>query len=1584
MVAVVLLGTFQNAAQADSKVAVNTGMFHTVVLKKDGTVWAWGYNSNGQLGDGTCDPDTNPVQVINLTDVKAISTSDYFSLALKSDGTVWGWGSNYWGQLGDNTRYNNRPTPVQVLGLNNVIAISAGMYHSLALKSDGTVWAWGLNNNYQLGNTNGDSLVPVQVPGLAGVEAIAAGGYFSAALKYDGTVWAWGSNSCYQLGNLNPSPQANPFQVGGMPPGVKVTSISAGFAHGLALMSNGTVMAWGSGSSYQLGNNSNSNSDTLVTVQLPANTICEKVVSGKYCGYAVAADGTIYGWGMNTYGQLGNGSFGGNQQVPAQFRNMKNVESISGYYAHSVAVKSDGTLRSCGENSYGRLGISIAGTYPLPLFPTCINLGFTRRPVITGGTNHSLALKSDGTVKAWGNNGYGNLGDGTYDQRQTPVLVPNLSDVVGISAGEFHSVALKTDGTVWTCGKNDVGQLGRVGSASNIPVMVPDLSNVIAVSANCNHTLALKSDGTVWAWGWNHKGQLGDGTQEPRFSPVPVLNLTGIVAISAGSWQSFALKYDGTVYAWGYNQEGQLGNGIPDQDFYPEPVQIALCRIVAIDAGGDHSLALADNGVVWAWGRNGYGQLGLGNNDNARIPLTLGLADVMAISANGNISFAIKSDHTVLAWGQNQNGELDQGTVSFGENAPVPVTNLTNFDLIGTGANHAFAYKSDDGSVWGWGLNTNGQIGDGTISATRSSRVRVLNLNLGRKAAPTVEANYSTSLALKRNGIMRAWGRGNWGQLGCGYYGDQTKRVEVFWKNPDTIVDIATTRNFCMALTFDGLVYTWGLNNLGQLGIGNYDPDRFNPQYVNGLKNVIDITTMNETGVALKEDGTVWTWGSNDSGQLGDGNRPNGKNVPVQVLNLTNVVAIGAGSSHCLAVKADGTVWAWGDNSSRQCGDDTPDTYKPTPVKVLDITSAVAVVGGSNYSLALLSDGTVCGWGDNTSGQLGSTGVHTRPFPVGGLSNVKSIDASYYHSLALLSDGTVKVWGDGQFSPGSVSGISNAIAITTGYLHSLAVISDGTVMAWGCNGYGQLGDGTYDNHPIPFTVPDVNLKMTADLGGTAVPMFCDNFEDGYSGGWTKYGGTWSESSGQYSVNVGAGYKSIANGTCFYDMIYEADVRVGNLTGDAGLIFKVSNPTEGMNNFDGYYVGISAFSDYVVLGKMNNNSWTQLGFFQLSIDSSTMYHLKVVVRGSNIKVYVNYFPNSIINVDDSTFTKGAIGVRTSNPDAYFDNIVVQPYLYNDSLNSQNLPAKIEAENYSAMFGVQTEYTQDVGDGKYVGWIDANDWMDYNVNVRAAGFYKVEYRVASPNNTGKIQLRMSDGTVLATNDVPNTTWWETWQTITASVYLTAGPQTLRIYASGGGFNINWFKVEEALFGDNFNDNSLSPAWTLIHNEDGPWNETSSVLKQFLSTRILDPRRAIISNSGVNFGTNYTITAKVRVDSWTNDFLSRAGVGLYCNTSNGYGFNLVFHQDHNTVQFLNDLVAFSSPPYTFPWSNGVWYWFKLKIENENLFGKVWQDGLAEPSGWPYTWTPSVRPVGYPSVTGGTFSGQAVSFDDVTVTNN
>ena len=332
---------------------------------------------------------------------------------------------------------------------------------------------------------------------------------------------------------------------------------------------------------------------------------------------ALKSDGTVWTWGDNNNGELGDGTTT-DRHTPAQVGGLTGVVAVAGEARSTTALKSDGTVWAWGLNEFGELGNGTTIDWHTP-----VQVGgwLTNIVAIAGGVEHTIALKSDGTVWTWGENGQGELGDGTRTNRYTPVQVVGLRDVIGIAGGGQFTAALKSDGTVWTWGDNGYGTLGDgTGVTRFTPVQVAGLTGVIAIACGEYHMLALKSDGTVWAWGQNHEGQLGDGTTMNRWAPVQVVGLTSVIGIAGGVVHTIALKSDGTVWTWGDNGYGQLGDGTTTTRY--TPVQVGgLTGVIAVGSGGWDTIALKPGGTVWIWGYNDSGQLGDGTTTDRHIPV---------------------------------------------------------------------------------------------------------------------------------------------------------------------------------------------------------------------------------------------------------------------------------------------------------------------------------------------------------------------------------------------------------------------------------------------------------------------------------------------------------------------------------------------------------------------------------------------------------------------------------------------------------------------------------------------------------------------------------------------------------------------------------------------------------------------------------------------------------------------------------------------------------------------------------------------------------------------------------------------------
>jgi len=363
---------------------------------------------------------------------------------------------------------------------------------------------------------------------------------------------------------------------------------------------------------------------------------------------------------------------------------------------------------------------------------------------LAAGYNHTVALKSDGSVWAWGYNANGQLGDNTTLERHTPVQVSGLSGVTAVAAGAAYTVALKSDGSVWAWGSNANGQLGdNTVIDRHSPVQVSGIGGVAAVATSHYHTVALKSDGTVWAWGRNDFGQLGDGTTIERHTPVQVGGLIDMTAVIGGGYHTLALKSDGTVWAWGSNSYGGLGDGTTTERH--TPVQVSgLSGVTTVAAGFLHSVALKSDGTLWAWGWNAPGQLGDGTNIDRHMPVqVIGLNNVTAVVAGDNHTVALRSNGTVWTWGKNDSGQLGDGTTN-NRSTPLQLVAPTGFAAVTAGARHTVALKSD-GTVWAWGYNNEGALGDNTIDE-RYTPVQTSEINLSPECGAIAACNAGTGM----------------------------------------------------------------------------------------------------------------------------------------------------------------------------------------------------------------------------------------------------------------------------------------------------------------------------------------------------------------------------------------------------------------------------------------------------------------------------------------------------------------------------------------------------------------------------------------------------------------------------------------------------------------------------------------------------------------------------------------------------------------------------------------------------------------------------------------------------------------------
>ena len=762
-----------------------------------------------------------------------------------------------------------------------------------------------------------------------------------------------------------------------------------------------------------------------------------------------------------------------------------------------------------------------------------------------GGTGNDLVLQwADNGLIGWGKNAQGQLGIGSLADQSVPTdLVASglLSGkkVASVAVGESHTLALSDDGMLTAWGLNASGQLGTNNTAnSRLPLAVVrpaflDGKQIVAVAAGDNFSLALCADGTLASWGDNSLGQLGDGSM--KVNSIEPLNITGkgvlstrtVVAIRAGARHAFALCTDGRMVSWGANESGQHGNGTTQGSNLPVLVNAngALIgkTVRSISAGGMHSLALFTDGGIAAWGANSSGQLGNNSTVSSNVPVTvpsqgaISGKTVIGLSAGGDHSLAVCSDGTVAAWGLNSSGQLGNSSnnTSF---VPVPVTMNTGALLnkrviaVSASAAHSVALCSDETTV-AWGVNVSGSLGNNSNTSSNIAVAVTRSGVLSSKKVSAVATGGAQSFALCSDGTLTSWGLNTFGQLGNNT--TETTRVPVtvttttgalFGK---TVVATSVGQSHTVVRFSNGGMAAWGRNAEGQLGNNtttnsNIPVEVFSGGVLSG-KKIASVSAGAAHNVALCSDGTVVTWGSNFSGQLGTGTAIVSSLIPTNITGLgalsgKTVVAVAAGSNHSLALCSDGRVVAWGRGTSGQLGTgSTSSSSLPVAVSwtgVMAGKTVVSISAGADHNLALCSDGTLVAWGRNDFGQIGNNlaGNLSSPDRVetssGALmgKTVISLAAGTNHSLVLLSDGSLAAWGsnaqgqlgtigsNGSFVPIAVARNIGALfgktvtKIGCGEFHSMVLSSDGDLASWGEGVSGQLGNNTLISSDIPESV----------------------------------------------------------------------------------------------------------------------------------------------------------------------------------------------------------------------------------------------------------------------------------------------------------------------------------------------------------------------------------------------------------------------------------------------------------------------------------------------------------------------------------
>ncbi|MDT7506833.1 InlB B-repeat-containing protein [Bifidobacterium sp. H6bp22N] len=844
---------------------------HSMALDSDGNAWAWGAGLYGRLGIGDTTNSYSPVKVLKPDNVPSsfkftqISVTYYRSLALGNDGNAYAWGDARWGQIGNGSSDGSYNKPVKVSKPANVDAstfsytqISAGYVHSLALGSNGEVYAWGVNDNASLG----DPSHPVNN------NSEADGPHAYVAI---------------------PSKVVHPA---GAPSTFRFTQVNAGYKYSLAIGNDGEVYGWGSDADRQLGVDESKkpsggyNWNTPFRAMHPANVsepfTYQAISSFGNTTLVIGSDGYAYGWGRNDFGNLGNT----NNRAPST-QVMQASRVIFPESANLIRALFDGA-----SVSYSAMQTDQQGNY-WSLKPPAHATGWVKVVIswsMNGPqTDATLSYKYDGADHAVnfakgctdctvsGMPAQQSITDGNQASRPYPDPSRDgflfdgwfLKDAEGDSnvaydfsqpvTGDITLVAhwSPADTGGWSISPDKGNVLGGQQTAITPPKLSRGIrfSQISAGTVISGFSVGVASDGNVYAWGANDYGQLGQDPDKmamqktPTRVPLPDGVASGFTytQVAAGDAHVVAIGSDQIVYAWGANDQGQLGNGSQDRNTHPSPMPVKGAdgqpfKAVQVSAGAGDSAAISPDGRVYTWGSEIYANY----SSSPRLTPTLakdpngsgqGLHAVQ-VSVNWSFIMALDADGNVYTWGFNNYGQLGNGTATGDDSdtyaadparVPDPEDTSKAFKAtqISAGGSHALAI-GQDGTLWAWGYDADAQLGDGGKNKNRSTPMQVQNpkdSSQGFKVA-WISAGVNQTIIGDENGTAWAWGINNWGQLGINSTND-TQDTPAQMSPPAgqdnpargfTPAKVSAGALHGLAIGQDGNAYSWGSNWYGELG----------------------------------------------------------------------------------------------------------------------------------------------------------------------------------------------------------------------------------------------------------------------------------------------------------------------------------------------------------------------------------------------------------------------------------------------------------------------------------------------------------------------------------------------------------------------------------------------------------------------------------------------------------------------------------------------------------------------------------------------------------------------------------------------
>lgn len=661
----------------------------------------------------------------------------------------------------------------------------------------------------------------------------------------------------------------------------------------------------------------------------------------------VASACSVASWGVGSYGQLGDGR-ADDWTLPVEADTTGATAQMDIGGNHGCVIDDAAQLWCWGRNG-GNIGNGQTDDVAMP-----VPAGTAAWSSVSAGNQGTCGIQLDGSLWCWG----------SALLQFVPTQVGTDTDWDQVSFGNEVRCALKTDASLWCWGRNDLGQVGDgTNTFRSAPVQIEAGASWAEVQAGWLKTCARQTDGTLWCWGYNLWGQLGDGTTTSRNVPTQVGTSTAWTSMGTDQSGSHTCALQvAALWCWGANFYAEIGDGTTTHRSEPVPSISGAWRTASM--GGVNTCAVRTDDTLWCWGGNDHGTLANGTetpNTAHPIPTQVGGAEWATVEAGQQHVCGLKLDASVWCWGSDQRSQLGNGQPDSDE--PAPMAPGETWLDVGTGAEHACGITNER-TLECWGRNRYGQLGLGFTSNLESARTPVDSNTWAQVTASTGDQSGHTC-GIQANQTLWCWGRNSTGQLGDGTTTDQSSPVQVTgaW---DTV---HAADNYTCGIQADASLWCWGWS--GNVRLGSPGGPTSIPRQVDPGSQWIAVAPGEDWhNCAIKADTTLWCWGGGPGAGFFDGEEGPVNVAPVQMGTATGWQDLASGARHTCAIRSDKSLWCWGENFNGQLGDGTT-TYKLAPVQIDPSHDWLVVAAGNDRTCAIAQGDTpsdpnelYC-WGEN-------------------------------------------------------------------------------------------------------------------------------------------------------------------------------------------------------------------------------------------------------------------------------------------------------------------------------------------------------------------------------------------------------------------------------------------------------------------------------------------------------------------------------------------------------------------------------------------------------------------------------------------